>query len=402
MSKTLATLLDKPETIISAAINKLEDLAGYPSADVRLIAENHSKVRSSIKQLGLDEKDTTPEEFYYALLAKFEHDSREFADLLGLSGTQNPDRILRITARFINKSSAANEVWSLKNTSAKALLRTSVPRKLMKHLNYRSLDSMLKRENSAELIAALPAIESKRCVKTFWKAFSKLSTSDFELRSARIIIMTRQKWGEIKTPDAMVAAPHVGAVIAWSTPNVQRTSMVGLILDMLHKMSDLSVHSAVVGMHQFESSFAQNLEQVARFGLEPALKISNLPIAWKDILHILSDDSDDLLKINITNKPTNLLADFAPMLRWWSVLDHVGVLNDSRPISLNIRDVLHGYENGHDYGAAQPKHLSEHLWHELVSRYLEHPGVRNFVKAHLEGDNQSNVTSKLQLARISA
>jgi hypothetical protein len=62
---------------------------------------------------------------------------------------------------IINQVSGVHKnyhVYSLKRNVAKELLRSHPPRRLMKQLSFRSVDSMLKRENVCELYAGLDEI----------------------------------------------------------------------------------------------------------------------------------------------------------------------------------------------------------------------------------------------------
>src|SRR5437868_15448289 len=78
MSQRIARILDESEHQVTKLISKLEDKNGYPSHDVRLLAENIQKIRNKMTELGLDPEDTTGEELYHALLVKFQQDSNLF------------------------------------------------------------------------------------------------------------------------------------------------------------------------------------------------------------------------------------------------------------------------------------------------------------------------------------
>jgi hypothetical protein len=176
MSKNLSKLLDQPEALVEAAVKKLEHLSGFESTDVRLLAEMSNKIRSKTQELGLDPDDTTGPELYHALSVKLAQDEKN----LNLS---TDDLIYKIA-----KTHKLHKVYSLKHSVAKELLRAHPPRKLMKHLNYRSVDSMLKRENVCELYGGLPLVEAPRWLNVFWKDLAKLTPSDFESREIEIIV----------------------------------------------------------------------------------------------------------------------------------------------------------------------------------------------------------------------
>src|SRR6266404_4594616 len=78
MNKIISAILGQSEPAVAKAIAKLEAKNGYPSHDVRHLAENIQKTRLKLTELGLDPDDTTGEELYHALLVRFNQDSQKF------------------------------------------------------------------------------------------------------------------------------------------------------------------------------------------------------------------------------------------------------------------------------------------------------------------------------------
>jgi ribosome assembly protein YihI (activator of Der GTPase) len=76
--KRIARILGEDEDRVATLVNALEEKNGFPSHDVRYLAENVQKIHSKITDLGLDPDDTTGEELFHALLVKFEKDSNVF------------------------------------------------------------------------------------------------------------------------------------------------------------------------------------------------------------------------------------------------------------------------------------------------------------------------------------
>jgi hypothetical protein len=150
MSRAIAALLNEPEHLVRKAVKILEDKNGYPSHDVRHLADNIQRVRAKIAELNLDPDDTTAEELYHALLVKFQKDSKEFDACLGAEN-QTYDQRVETAINLVSKKLKLPEVWTLKSQAAKQLLKSEPPKKLMKFLGYRSVDSLIKRQNLAEL-----------------------------------------------------------------------------------------------------------------------------------------------------------------------------------------------------------------------------------------------------------
>jgi hypothetical protein len=121
MSKNLSEFLDEPEILVESAIKKLEHLSGFESTDVRLLANVNIKVRDKLKDLGLDPDDTTGPELYHALLAKVTKDEQN----LNLTSAEIIKEIAKVHKNY--------QVYALKLSVAKDLLRNHPPRKLMNH-----------------------------------------------------------------------------------------------------------------------------------------------------------------------------------------------------------------------------------------------------------------------------
>ena len=104
MSKLIANLLGKPESFITHALAELEKITGYHSEDVRFLAQNNHRLRQKFEQLGLDPDDTTKEELYHALLARFQNDSRALDRALGVSDQSVLDHRIDVAIELVKKT----------------------------------------------------------------------------------------------------------------------------------------------------------------------------------------------------------------------------------------------------------------------------------------------------------
>jgi hypothetical protein len=165
---------------------ELEGKNGYPSHDARHIAENIQLLRAKLVDLNLDPDDTTAKELYHALLVKFEQDSLAF-DVENSFHSLDFEAKVAKAASIVMENISLPQRWVLKSTAAKSLLRQHPPKKLMKEISYRSVGSMLKRENVGELFIAANIIESATWRKELHRQITKLDSTDFEMRALSII-----------------------------------------------------------------------------------------------------------------------------------------------------------------------------------------------------------------------
>jgi hypothetical protein len=376
MSKKLAELLDEPEVVVESVIKKLEHISGWESTDVRLLAEINNKVLAKHLELGLDPKDTTGPELYHALLAKLNKDEEKFS----------------LPANtIINQVSGVHKnyhVYSLKRNVAKELLRSHPPRRLMKQLSFRSVDSMLKRENVCELYVGLMKYESPRWLNVFYKDVAKLTPSDFETQEIEIVKMTPKRWNEINDENVASTIPLLGSVAVWDTS----VGSVSLALNVCQSINELRTISAHIKLKNVESNFGKNLVEILQSQKEHPFKISVLPITWHTIFnhygqrtssehteffgpHMLHED------IKVHN-PLKLLSKISPVFNWWQDLEYVAAKSAEGLVSLNLHDIVNSVGKNFDQRSLQ--HSRQSLWHEFLNRYFAYPSVEQHFMQKLE------------------
>jgi len=310
MSHKIARLLDKPEQIVASFINQLEAKNGAPSHDVRLLAENISTIRLKLAQLGLDPDDTTGAELYHALLVQFHKTAALFELQLGTEN-QNFDSRSARAADLVGQNFELPKRWALKNSAAKNILRRLPPKRTMKRLGYRSVESMLKRENLAEIYLGAQAAETASWQKDHARAVSKLDQTDFELRRLSICLLNYDRWGDIDSPAGFAADDQtVAAIGLWPSDGLQKAPLLSMCLLLM--------------------------EAAAACGrLEPAAGAAKL----------------------------------SGVLEWWADMDQLVAELGGEPVSLNLKDACLNSLTQNPYEQRQLEHGRAAFWHELLSRY---------------------------------
>jgi hypothetical protein len=393
MSKRLADLLDQPEIAVSSAISKLESLSGFSGEDIKFLADISNKARSKVQSLGLDADDTDGAELYHALLTKFEHDEKVLLHSLGLKNLK-ADGFASKIAEFINHADMPKNVWALKRSVAKNLLKKQPPKHLMRKLNYRSIDSLLKRENISALFGAIEHTESGRWQKDFWRNFSKLSSADFENRTVEIVTLSGKRWESVSQNSAVITnVPALGAAIVWPSTSIKRIGAIGMSLFLAHHINSLRISSAYIKLHQVENDFAATLKKACQQGIDTPLELSHLPINWKTIFHHYGKTSasnfQEAFEPHILQEDIKLpdelkvLSKLSPVFKWWSSHEHTAANLKGHHVSLNIMDVMGSYVAGLKYEQRNIDHFRSSLWHKLVDQYLEHDGVKRLITSQI-------------------
>lgn len=311
MSKKLGKLLDQPERLVTKTIDKLEGLNGYPSQDARLLAENSQAVRVKIADLGLDPDDTTGEELYHALLVKFERDNALIDKALSLSSDSDLDRRLDKAFELVGQMDQKTKTWFLKHSIAKQLLRSQPPRRLMKQLNCRSIDSLLKRKDIGAIYLMLPYVESASWQKVLAKKIAKLRGVDYELRGAQLAKISGKDWSGLgaSAPQA-ISNGLIGAVGLKPSDEIQKAGVLTLALLLLDGLEGLT-------------------------------------------------HSEDIQSLSYLH----------PALVWWEQAKILMAVCGEDIVSLNLKDAAINYLSQKTYNRRLAQHGQRSLWNELTSRY---------------------------------
>jgi hypothetical protein len=309
MSRVISRLLDQPEYQVRKIINKLEDKNGYPSHDVRLIAENVQEVRRKIAELSLDPDDTTAEELYQALLIKFQDDARRYDEYFGVQDKSYNEKAEK-AAEIISRNVGLPDKWVLKKTAAKALLRQHPPRRLMKQLRYRSVDSLLKREDIAKVYLVLDSVESPAWNKAHSKQASALDSTCFERRTLKVTAISDS---HLIFADSEIKSAYnsdYGVIGLLSSSSLSSASLLSLVVSLLDQLAE------------FTDIYAS--QQAAQF---------------------------------------------SPAAAWWADMDHLIAALGSQHVSFNLNDVAHNHLLGKSLGEHRLDSAQTSFWKDLLKRY---------------------------------
>ena len=197
MSQFISDLLHATEPTFSLALRQLEKQSGKPNVDIKLQEEIVKKAHKKIKQLGLDPDDTTGKELYHALEHKIAEDNERVTKIIGGKDSGDIRAMVPHMIKAVEQADIPKTCWVLKRAKAKSFLKKMPPKKMMKHLGYRSVDSMLKREPFDELYSALRFSEGPEWLEAYNEIFKTIKPTDFETRKIKIIEMDHDKWVDL-------------------------------------------------------------------------------------------------------------------------------------------------------------------------------------------------------------
>jgi hypothetical protein len=404
MTRVLSELLAAEEPLFGMAIKQLEQASGNNSVDVRLTAEIIGKVHMKMRSLGLDPADTTGLELYRALFNLVKKHDTFLAERIGGEDPEDVQKMLPRIKEVVEALDVPKTAWLLKYSVAKRLLKAMPPKHVMKHLGYRSIDSMLKREPIGELFGAMRFLESSHWLDKFVNSYKTLTPNDFEVRKIEIINLDPNKWGD-STGNFVGEKRHnithlkeMGVVLMLPMP-VKR--MPGITITalplLLHYINEIRLYSSFFKMQQVRSDFAKVVVDtlIADPGKHAAL--GNQHVHWRVIHRYFGSQAEgnnhpDIFEPHVEpgdltwRKTEETLYRLEPALHFWHDIDYVGVEFDGRPVSFNLMDVAVSYVNNLPYGQQAVHHFRDSLWNEIFMRYLGEKTLEKQVLKQLDNE----------------
>jgi len=403
VAKILRDLLDAEEPLFSLSLKQLEQASGHQGTDVRLIGDISSKVSEAIVLLGLDRQDTTGPELYSALLAKMKADNDRITTLVG---GRDPDDIRHIVPKLVKAVEGMNinrDAWVLKRSVAKKLLKTMPPTALMKHLGYRSIDSMLKKEPIDELYTAIRFSEGPEWLTKYDELFKTITPSDFETRPISIVIMDHDKYVDLATHFVEKKLHNVThtkemGVIVVVPMHVER--MKGIALKtlplLLHYINEIRLYSAFFKLKQVKPHFGEVVVNTLIADPGKASSMAGQYVHWRVIQRYFGKLKDQSHPEDFEphvhpedlhwRKAEEMLAEFDPLMAFWQEKDYVARTYDGAPVSLNLMDVSFSYSNSDSYENRLYYHMRESLWNEIFMRYMGHKNLEDQILKQLDND----------------
>ncbi len=390
MSRLISDILDAKEPEFSHLIGEWERIAGRPGVDVRLAGELSRAVREVVEALGLDVRDTTNKELYFALLKKGREDNQKLANLLLIEESDNPSVVANKVVHFVSAFVNDRRAWVMKQSVARKLLKDNPPKKLLKALGYRSIDSVIKRESPAVLIT-LGAMVDPAYKKKLLAQYKKLQASDFDPRQIEAVSLSSDKVAKLSKAgykiDNLILPSYDQGVLIVVLPQKRSNGDVLLFLSaLLEGVRSVLMYSSYFKTLSLRPKFGEKFSYTIEFGLSSSSK-HLVATGWPS-LHRLIDRSpssfplqmqphihqDDLALPNI-----GYFSDALPELAFWDRHQYVVKKDSSGVTSCNLLDVMINDFNDLDYIEGISWYGQGKLWDELFSRYLAHDPVSNIV-----------------------
>ncbi len=415
MSHVLSDLLGAKEPTFTFALERLESLSGHPNVDVRLVTDVERVAKEKFRQLGLDPQDTTEQELYHALQAlTHKHDTFLAQALGGKKPLKTNDLLIKIKDK-VETLPLPRRVWVIKHAVAKRLLKTHAPRRVMRLLGYKSVDSMLKRENIEGLFAASRFAESSQWFARLSHEYKYLQPRDFELRDVVSVDFLDARWqGQVQgyvshSRQNIILVPEMGVVGLLPLPHKETRGLCITLLPLLiQSIHEMRCYSAFFKLQQVKPGFGERIAETLRGDEAPAATMASQPVPWRVLHHYFGRNQsrefpevfDPHLQLEdlAWRRAEEVLFTIEPALKFWEGTGHIGWSKHGQPVSLNLLDNAVNYCNNLPFEKRTLLHFRSGLWHELLERYLDQEIFTTHVLRQLDEELVSS-DEPLALAR---
>jgi len=384
------------------AVKQLEEASGRQGADVRLISEIIGKVHLKTKELGLDPNDTTGKELYHALINRIEKDEKHLVEQIGGHPGDSSEKLMPLMKKAWEEVDVPKTAWVLKQSVAKEMLRSLPPQNIMAALGYKSIDSMLKRENLYEVYGALRFAESPDWLNKFNRLYKTLKPSDFENRKIEIVVMPMDRWGDIaahfihKKKHNITHLKEMGVILMLPITGHLRGITIFSLPLLFHYLNEIRLYSAFFKLQQVKPDFGKIVVNTLIADPGEAAVMAGTKIHWRVIQRYLgrleNEVHPQLFEPHVQpedlhwRKAEELLAKVDPDLAFWLDLDFVAVMHGKRPIALNMLDVAANYVNQTEYTDRIHYHFTDSLWNEIFVRYMGEANLEEQVLKQLNNN----------------
>ena len=404
MTRILSALLGAKEPEFRLGLRKLEAAHGHPNTDIRLTAELVQAGKNKLKLLGLDPNDTTASELYHALQEKVKRDDTKLEKTLRTRAATHVSAEGDVVAGMVHalqELPLSRSCYALKPSILKNLIKKQTPKKAMKQLGYRSLESLLKNEGCNNTLAAAWLTESASWRKSFIDQYRSLAARDFETRPISITMPTSKRWTKLSETTVtskrhnLVSLKELGLLVILPLPADKPAGSTTAVLALaLHALNEIRAASTFLQLAQVRGDFGRMVQLVASDEATLNTHMFGQDVSW-NLLHQYYARLKDVFRDDIFEPYLSLedlswhavekvMSHIEPDLAFWHDSAHLGLVHDGKAVSLNLLDSALGLCNDLPFENLLVHYGRSALSQEVMLRYLKPEAVEQAVKTTMQ------------------
>jgi hypothetical protein len=387
MTKLLANLLQQDKNSFKKFIYDLESSTGHMQTDLKLLSEIKIRSNTKLKCLGLAPDNTKPEELYYSLLNLVSlHD--QF--LLKKFSSNDPQKSM---IKHLSKIVGAHTKTVISHRALKIILHRIPPKKTMKVMKYRSLESMLKREDLELVVALSLQFEQNSWSREFMDLVARLEPKDFEDEKLKIVLLNDPRHRNISkslhslNKDSVIYSHLISRIYVLPFGDTYVSGALLLVWSLvIEALKHLVLANIFLETIRFENDFAKALVNIANGSHSTNMYLSKYELNWRVIskFRILNPDlNDDILSSSFEEEINNSYLDLdkhiyklEPALHFWYETDYLGHFEEDEIVSLNILDSCLNLINKSSFKNRSIFFMSKSLEDRVYLSYLGLENIR--------------------------
>ena len=390
MSKVISDLLGADRRTLDSIVSRLEHITMRPGIDVKLTAEIITQSREKTRALGMDPSDTTEAELYHSLLAKAAADGEKLREKLGVNSKTKPVDAAAKIAKACEKLLKKDTVVAMHPTVVRKILKAVPPKKTMRALHFRSIDSVLKRENPLVLYALAKRLEDKTWNKQVHARIKRLQPRDASEQSPLVLSLPATWLSKLEKKDfdsVVESVPEIGAVLILpSMPMKVKGSVILTCSLVLQAGQRLAIESLPYRTRALSTGIEKLIPEIAAGFMEELDPVHGLSPSWHAVYQLLATQSKSRLPdfefvlgdLQWESTETRL-ASLVPELDFWVNNHYLGYPHTPLPVSFHVVDVSASLVLKREFGEHITSHMRGSLWNEFQVRYLKHDSIEQAI-----------------------
>ena len=385
MGQILTELLGVDERKFRDYIDRLEHVCMRPGVDIRLGAEIITRARQKIRDLQLDVEDTTSKELFFALRHRLVRDETQLRKKLGLSNeAKELEPNLQKLANAAQKLSSKEHALSLTSVGARRILEAVPPKRTLKLLKYRSLQSVLKRHDARVLYVLAAVVENESWHAQVHAKVRRLNAKDMQWQKVTCIVMPiawyEKAYKYLAPKGAVMTQDELAVVCVLPIADVRKDGVSVLLLSMmLQAATTISTKSLPYKQQALFQGFDSIIPKIANGEFPELASIHGLKPSWHMVYQLLGqrylslqNEEAELEVFDLFWESTEMkLASLVSEMDFWTDTHFLGVVGKASVVSMHVLDVAVALVSGAAFGTQTSEHLSSSLWNELQIRYLK-------------------------------
>ena len=406
--KLAKILRARKETILETE-EKMSAITQKTGVIEKIIEENDKKVGQVLASLNC--YNYQAENVFEAIIRRVKEDDWTLFEFFGKpSGTSEEE--LKPIFDTVLKLAKIKPLFVLKKHKAKEILVKNPPKNIIKALNYKDINELLKNEDLIEIFCALRFVESKEWMhKTFNRAYKKLTIEDFEKREVDLRVLSR-KW--LKVAEKFIEKKYhnvshlkeLGVIFVIPLKIDTPGETLRLFSLLLHYLHEVDFYSKLFEKNSKEKKFGKKIISLLKGEVPKRIRKKKKTINWLIIQRYLAKDNINDPRLFIPHispealhwkKAERDITKFGEKidgrsLKMWYELDWVGGFFKEKEdgeslVSFDLVDNVMSLVKKNER-AKYLYHHQEALWNKVFEEYmgsenLEKLMIENFDKGYI-------------------